>query len=223
LIERLNKNDISSSLIYSRVLSSNVDIAKIWLDKPKILDSVTNGDGPDTFYLIKNSDNIFVAVVFDMIRDLHWFVHPDFRGNGYLTHALKSIIIPHLFLSRDEQRITIKEIEIGEINFAASEKVALKSGFKSHGGGEYLLIKNNSISESYTTGENSSMSYERVDVLKRHINYLSRSLWAIQTELEMKFGESEYTNKLKDLKTQIRNHTWKLEDFYWETKNKELL
>ena len=40
LLERLNKNDTSSSLIYCRPLSSNVDFAKIWLDKPKLTDSV---------------------------------------------------------------------------------------------------------------------------------------------------------------------------------------
>jgi hypothetical protein len=39
--------------------------------------------------LIKNNENIFVAIVFDMKRDLHWFVHPDFRGKGHLTEAMK--------------------------------------------------------------------------------------------------------------------------------------
>ena len=48
------------------------------------------------FYLIKNDENTFVAIVFDMIRDLHWFVHPNYRGNGYLTKAMKHthMIIP---------------------------------------------------------------------------------------------------------------------------------
>ena len=54
LLEKLNKNDESSSLIYRRPLSSNVDYAKIWLDKPKLTDNVTSSDGPNVFYLIKN-------------------------------------------------------------------------------------------------------------------------------------------------------------------------
>ena len=89
LLEKLNKNDTSSSLIYYRPLSSNVDFAKIWLDKPKLTDSITSSDGPDVFYLIKNDENIFVAIVFDMIRDLHWFVHPDFRSNGHCRRRMR--------------------------------------------------------------------------------------------------------------------------------------
>ena len=57
-----------------------------------------------------------------------------------------------------------------------------------------------------------------IDELKKHINFLSRSLWTIQTEIEMKFGETDYSDELKDLVYQIRNHTWKLEDFYWNNK-----
>ena len=215
LIEKLNKNDTSSSLIYCRPISSNVDFAKIWLDKPKLTDSVTSYDGPDIFYLIKNNENIFVAIVFDMIRDLHWFVHPDFRGNGHLTEAMKNTILPHLFLTRDEQRITIKELEIGAANFEASEKVALNLGFVKSTDGEYFLSNDMFVTENYVIGENVPLSSDRIDELKKYINFLSRSLWTIQTEIEMKFGETDYSDELKDLVYQIRNHTWKLEDFYW--------
>ncbi len=215
LIEKLNKNDTSSSLIYCRPISSNVDFAKIWLDKPKLTDSVTSYDGPDIFYLIKNNENIFVAIVFDMIRDLHWFVHPDFRGNGHLTEAMKNTILPHLFLTRDEQRITIKELEIGAANFEASEKVALNLGFVKSTDGEYFLSNDMFVTENYIIVEDVPISSDRIDELKKHINFLSRSLWTIQTEIEMKFGETDYSDELKDLVYQIRNHTWKLEDFYW--------
>lgn len=221
LIEKLNKNDTSSSLIYCKPLSSNVDFAKIWLDKPKLTDSVTSSDGPDIFYLIKNNENIFVAIVFDMIRDLHWFVHPGFRGNGHLTEAMKNTIIPHLFLTKDEQRITIKEIEIGTDNFEASEKVALNLGFVKSADGEYLLSNENFVTENYNVGEDIPISSDKIDELKKHINFLGRSLWTIQTEIEMKFGETDYSDELKDLVYQIRNHTWKLEDFYWNNKNKD--
>ena len=218
LIEKLNKNDTSSSLIYCRPISSNVDFAKIWLDKPKLTDSVTSYDGPDIFYLIKNNENIFVAIVFDMKRDLHWFVHPDFRGKGHLTEAMKNTILPHLFLTRDEQRITIKELEIGAANFEASEKVALNLGFVKSTDGEYFISSDMFVTENYIIGENVSLSSDRIDELKKYINFLSRSLWTIQTEIEMKFGETDYSDELKDLVYQIRNHTWKLEDFYWNNK-----
>lgn len=223
LLEKLNRNDTSSSLIYCRPISSNVDFAKIWLDKPKLTDSVTSSDGPDVFYLIKNNENTFVAIVFDMIRDLHWFVHPDFRGNGHLTGAMKHTIIPHLFLNRDKQRITIKEYEIGTDNFKASEKVALSLGFVLGEDGEYFLTHDNLINENYNFGENTLLSPDRITELKKHINFLGRSLWAVKTELEMKFGETDYSEELMDLVHQVRSHTWKIEDFYWNTENKDKL
>ena len=220
LLEKLNKNDESSSLIYRRPLSSNVDYAKIWLDKPKLTDNVTSYDGPDVFYLIKNDENTFVAIVYDMIRDLHWFVKNDFRGNGHLTKAMEHTIIPHLFLSRNEQRITIKEFEIGKDKFNASEKDALNLGFEKIADGEYLLSNDKYITENFNFGENTYLSPNEIDVLKKHINFLGRSLWTIQTELEMKFDKTNYSEELMDLVNQIRNHTWKLEDFYWSIENK---
>ena len=59
LLERLNQNDTSSSLIYLRPLNANVYFAKIWIDKPQLTDSVTNSDDPSNFYLVKNNENIF--------------------------------------------------------------------------------------------------------------------------------------------------------------------
>lgn len=220
LLEKINENDESSSFIYRRPLSSNVDYAKLWLRKPKLTDSITSSDGPDVFYLIKNDENIFVAIVFDMIRDLHWFVHPDFRNNGHLTKAMIHTIIPHLFLSRDEQRITIKEIEIGKDNFKASEKVALNLGFVKIADGVYLLLNDNLITEKCNFGEDTFLSPKRIDELKKHINFLGRSLWTIQTELEVKFDKTDYSEELLKLVHQIRSHIWKLEDFYWSIKSK---
>lgn len=219
LLLRLNNNDKTSSLIYLRPLNTNVDFAKIWIDEPKLTDSVTNSDGPDNFYLVKNNENIFVAIVFDMKRDLHWFVLPDYRGLGYLTKALKHSIIPHLFSSRDKQRITIRENEIGKDNFTASEKVALSLGFTEYENGEYLLSNELYTTHNENLGQDTKLSYDRIDELKKHINYLGRSLWAIQTEIEMNFGNTDYSEELEELVGKIRSHTWKLEDFYWESKS----
>ncbi|PQA94988.1 hypothetical protein SAMN05421796_101791 [Chryseobacterium piscicola] len=219
VLSRLNNNDKKSGLIYLRPLNANVDFAKIWIYEPKLTDSITNSDGPDNFYLVKNNENIFVAIVFDMKRDLHWFVLPDYRGMGYLTQALKHSILSHLFLSRDEQRITIKENEIGKDNFKASEKVALILGFTTYKDGEYLLSNEKYTIEDKSLGEDTQFSYDRIEELKKHINYLGRSLWAIQTEIEMKTGNTDYSEELKELVDQIRSHTWKLEDFYWNNKS----
>lgn len=218
LLSILNNNDKASGLIYLRPLSANVDFAKIWIEKLKETDSVTSSDGPDNFYLIKDDSNVFVSIVYDMWRDLHWFVLPEYRGMGHLTKALRQTIIPHLFLNRDEQRITINEIEIGKDNFKASEKVALSLCFTKgvDNDGQYFLSNKQYISEDFNFGRDSELSYERMIELKKHINYLGRSMWAIQTEIEMKLGQTDYSDKLKDLVSDIRNHTWKLEDFWWQ-------
>lgn len=217
LLEGLNENNQISSLIYRRPLSSNVDFAKIWDDIPKLTDSVTSSDGPDNFYLIKNAENVFVAIVYDMVRDLHWFVLPEYRGMGHLTNSLKQTIIPHLFLMREEQRITINEAEMDKDHFTASEKVALRLGFikSDDNDDEYYLSNNCANSEDFNFGNDSEISYDRMNELKKHINYLSRSLWTIQTEIEMKLGQTDYSDELKDLVHELRNHTWKLEDFWW--------
>ena len=219
LLSRLNNNDKTSGLIYLRPLKANVDFAKVWIHEPKLTDSITTSDGPDNFYLVKNSENIFVAIVFDMKRDLHWFVLPDYRGMGYLTQALRHSIIPHLFLSRDEQKITIKENEIGKDNFTTSEKVALTLGFTVQKDGEYLLSNDQYSMEDENLGEDTQFSYDRIKELKKHVNYLGRSLWAIQTEVEMKTGNTDYSEELKELVDQIRNNSWKLEDLYWNSKS----
>ena len=182
LLSRLNNNDKTSGLIYLRPLNTNVDFAKIWIDEPKPTDSVTNSDGPDNFYLVKNNENIFVAIVFDMKRDLHWFVLPDYRGMGYLTEAMKHSIIPHLFFSREEQRITIKENEIGKDNCKASEKVALILGFTAYKDGEYLLSNKQYTIEDHNLGENTQLSYDRIDELKKQRELKQKELSSLRAK-----------------------------------------
>lgn len=218
LLERLNQNETSSSLIYLRPLNANVYFAKIWIDKPQLTDSIKNSDGPSNFYLVKNNENLFVAIVFDMQRDLHWFVLSDYRGMGYLTTAMRDSIIPHLFLSRDEQRITIRENEIGKENFIASKKVAKSLGFTAFEDGEYFLSSSPNTIRHYNEGVDTQFTLQRISELKKQINYLGRSLWAIQTEVEMNLGNTDYSDELKDLVDQIRSHTSKLESFYWRKK-----
>lgn len=58
-----------------------------------------------------------------------------------------------------------------------------------------------------------------IQELRKQINYLSRSLWAIQTEVEMKLGISDYSEDLAELVHEIRSHTWKLEDAWWQSKD----
>ena len=127
LINRLNSN-IRQELFHIRPLTEKVVFAKVWTEKPKPTNRFGQNVGPNDFYFIKNEMGIYVAAVLDMVEDLHWYVLPEYRGKGYLTSALKEVILFHLFKTRDKQRITISDL-IGENNFNASEKVALKVGF----------------------------------------------------------------------------------------------
>lgn len=50
------------------------------------------------------------------------------------------------------------------------------------------------------------LAKDRVNVLRKQVNYIARSLLAIQTELEMKMGVCDYTEELKELASNIENH-----------------
>ena len=219
LISRLN-NGTSRDLIQLRPLSETVDFAKVWIKRPKLSDEIIHSDGPYKFYFIKNNRNTYVATVLDMVRDLHWFVAKKYRKNGYLTTGMRSYILPHLFLNREEQRITVDRKQIGLENFKASEKIALNLGFIKTGDNEYLLKRPNYIADKINYGRNSEISEKRIEELRKKINYIGLSLWLIQTEIEMKYRIDYYTEELRELVGMIRTHTWKLEDKCWEYKRK---
>lgn len=215
LLNDLNTNNKkTNSLFYLRPLSLNVDFAKIWISKPKMTDNISSADGFKKFYLIKNSTNFYIAVVLDMYSDLHWYVSPEFRNNGFLINAMKEVILSHLFLNRDEQRITVAEKEIG-IDYAnASSKIALKLGFIKGNDNEFFLSSDKYASRIVNLGDNTKLSEERMIALRNEINYLGRSLWTIQTEIEMKLGLSDFSEDLSEMVQLIRSYSWKFEQFY---------
>ena len=221
LIKRLNSSN-SNELIHLRPLSKHVDFAKVWTEKPRTTDNISYPDCAYNIYFIKNEKGLYIATVLDMNHDLHWLVLKEHRGNGYLTNALRKTILPHLFQDRDEQRVTINEYHIGSSNYNSSEKVAINLGFvkteEKEDKNEYLLSKENYKSIPYNDGVNTEITEDRLNVLKKQINYLSRSLWVIQTEVEMKLGDSDYSEELLELVKEIKKHTYKLEDAWWQNK-----
>lgn len=214
LIDRLNANK-TQGLFHLRTLTDRVEFAKVWVDKPKPTDNISPPDGPYSFYFIKNDNGFFVSVVLDMWNDLHWFVLPKFRRNGHLTKAMREVILFHIFQDRQEQRITIKESQIGSKNFKASENVAKNLGFIKNGkdiDSEYILTKDKYQTENQIDGQNTEISEGRIKELKKQINFLARSLWVIQTEIMMKLGDTDYADELKELVGEVKKHTWKIED-----------
>lgn len=217
-IDRLNKNK-TDGLLHLRPLSATVDFAKIWTKKPKPIDDISFPDGPKKFYFIKNLDGIFVATVYDMDWGLQWFVDTKHRRNGHIVKAMKETILFHLFQDREEQRITINKNEIGEKNFIASQKVALELGFVKTDNNDYMLSKSKYHTDKSIFGQNTQLTEGRIKELKRQVNYLGRSLWVIQSEIEMKLGDTDYAKELKKLVDEIKIHTLQLEDAWFESIN----
>ena len=92
LIDSLNAGQMSDR-VYISSLTPKVDYARAWLEQ--------RADGtPDRhsyeFYLIRDSDGLYVGAVLDMDYDLHVFVKPSHRKRGHLCTALDETILPRL-------------------------------------------------------------------------------------------------------------------------------
>lgn len=211
LIDKLNKGK-TNGLIHLRSLSESVDFAKVWLKAPKKSDSITSPDEPYSFYFIKNEEGVYVAAVLDMSNDLHWFVQRKYRKKGYLTSAMRQVILPHLFQDRDSQRITIEESQIGQKNYLSSKRVAIQLGFVEGNDEGEFYITSDKVNRDVIWGEDRLFSADRLEQLKREVNYLGKSLWLIQSEVEMNLGESDFTRKLLNLAREVRSSAIRLED-----------
>lgn len=218
LLDRLNKGKFNG-LIHLRPLSNTVNFGKVWTKVIKKTDRIFNLDGPGNFYFINNDDGVFVAAVLDMNTDLHWFVNSKFRNKGYLTNAMKDTILPHLFQSRDRQRVTIDENSIGRKNYLSSRNVALNLGFTQDiNGCEFFIDADKVNCNLLFSGENRLLPKDRLEQLMKEVNYLGRSLWLIHSEIEMNLGESQFTEELLDLAKEVRTYASKFEDAWWDCK-----
>jgi hypothetical protein len=209
LIRKLNTGK-TNELIFLRPLSKTVDFAKVWFEKPLHTDSIYTYPQPDNFYFIKNGNGFYVGAVYDANSDLLWFILPEFRKQGHLTKAMKEIIIAHLFQNRGQQRITINENKIGLKNFKLSEKVANSLGFKKvnieNGKAEYILVADDNIKKTDVSGTNTKITEERKETIRKQINFVARSLWLIQTELELKMGQDDNSDELKYFVEEIHKY-----------------
>ncbi len=217
-IDRLN-NKKGQESIFIRPISETVEIGKVWCELPKINNSISNSSSY-RFFFIKNNLGIYVSAVLDMNSDLHWYVLPKERKKGMLTTALKETILPYIFYEREEQRITIK-LEIGEENYANSKSVALKLGFNptNEQQTEFLLRKTEfDWSCENLNEQNSQIGNERVQVLRKRVNYASQILRKVSDELLMAYEDD---NELLELSKEVKSHTWKIEDLMWENEKSE--
>lgn len=210
IIQTLNAGS-NDGLIHLRALSDDVDLAKVWIDKPSLSDSATKTHCPSNFYFIKRNGKYIGAVEDRYTTNLHWYISEGYRGKGYLTLALKEIILPHLFQDRNEQRVTIEKSELN-IFFESSEKVTISLGFEKNGDNEYLLKKENFNSDELMIRNLEPLDKSRVDELKRVFNYLGGTLLLIQSEVEIKTGESVYSEDLKKLAQDVLSYVHRIDD-----------
>ncbi len=213
LLYKLNHNK-TRGLIHLRPLSETVDYGKVWIDQPRPTDDIDLFGYPFNFYFIKNNQGIYVATVLDMTRNLHWFVLPRFRQQDHLTKALKETILFHIFQDREEQKITIDENISRYKTFLASKKVAINVGFEKtySNKNEYILTKDKYKTDKYFNGLNTELSEERIEDIKKRINFIYRSLWLVQTEIEMKLGNIDYADELKELTDEVFKHIRRFEN-----------
>lgn len=222
LINTLNRGQRKEH-VFIRKLTDTVDLVKVFKDNPFIYDSINFNDLiPDTFYCIKNN-NQYVGIVYDMCSDLHWFVKKEHRGNGYLTNALKQIILPFILQERDEQRITISLYGIGRQNFEASKKVAVNVGFCLHSElnekYEYVLKYDDLDELDGIEGINMNLSKDELKKIAQKVFFYTKKLIRIQTNLEMCYGSGDETIfEFKERIEKIKYMTTRIEDIWYDYK-----
>lgn len=217
-INRLNQGKASES-IFTRQISKNVEVAKVWQKQPKTTDSIIGNFSSYTFFFIKNESNKYIGAILDMYQDLHWYIVPSSRKQGYLTTALEEAILPYLFYEgRENQRITIERNAIGEKNYLNSKRVALKLGFKAINEveTEFELKQTdfNWDNENYKE-INSEIKSERFEELRKRAFYAYRTLYKISDELLMTVDDDK---ELKEVADEVRKYTCKIADLEWENK-----
>ena len=220
-IYRLNNGKATES-IFTRQIGKNVDVAKVWTEQPKITDSIVGNFGSYRFFFIKNEINKYVGAVLDMYQDLHWYIIPKSRKQGYLTKALKESILPYLFYDeRERQRITIDKYAIGEKNYLNSKNVALKLGFKAINISETEFeLKQSDFNwdDENLIEINSEINSERFKQLRERAFYAFKILYKISDELLMKVNDDK---ELKEVADEVRKYTWRIEDIEWENIEKK--
>ncbi len=195
--------------IFLRQLTREVFYAKVWDPLPE---ETTSTDSAFLMYFIRNATE-FVGAVVDMgKRDLHWFVSPKHRKQGYLTTAMTEVILPHLFESRDTQSVTFDGADTTE-HKNNSMNVARAMGFNYKDDG-YKISKLDVKPFSEVELFNGLKPNEkRLAEMKIRLNRAKNYLYAVEDEVFMATGVELNTS---DIASKVTDKILKLEDTYWD-------
>lgn len=224
LIDRAN-GQAGEQVLFVRPLTDSVYWAKAWEQAP-VLYKHTAPDTGYSLYLIRSRERQYVGIVLDMgPENLHWLVQPAFRKQGYLSTALRDVILPHLLQDRATQRITLSR-NYGEEEFEASNHVARAVGFVPEPPGEH--DEESQVAMRYTPadwnalpvfeGRNQPLSDTRLSELKQHFAYHANCLRVLRGEVLTQLGESDFTEHMHDLARQVHSLGIETEDTNWDAK-----
>ncbi|UFH34432.1 GNAT family N-acetyltransferase [Flavobacterium acetivorans] len=188
IINILNRNPNYKNCI-KHLISKNVDFAHIWIENSRLKHS------PKPFFLIKK-DTKYVGAVLDMKIDLHWVILPEHRKNGYLTTALKEAIIPYLFsvVEREELKISINGLEIGNENYDNSLSTALKVGFKKVDDTTYILEERDfDFSNEELDIKYKGLADDEIEGICKELNAIAKKVSIINSKIELSMGQSPST------------------------------
>lgn len=167
-------------------IGKNVELAHIWYK-----DGFSDSHIPDTYFLIKENDK-YVGAVLDMTHDLHWVILPKYRKRRHLSTALKQVILPHILkkMRRVEQKISIKQNEIVEINYQNSLKVASNVGFKILDE-ENLVFDYNSLDckNDELDYQYKGLTKEELDKQINELQKIAKEINKISSKIEFAFGK----------------------------------
>lgn len=167
-------------------IGKNVELAHIWYK-----DGFSDSHIPYTYFLIKENEK-YVGAVLDMTHDLHWVILPKYRKKGYLSKALKQVILPHILDETDrlEQKISIKRYQIGDTNYQNSLKVALSVGFKQIDEENLVFDYNSLDEEEYQLNyQYKGLTKEEVDKQINELQKIAKKLNKISSTIEFAFDK----------------------------------
>jgi RimJ/RimL family protein N-acetyltransferase len=215
LLSSLNRGQ-SQSLTFNRPLLANVELAHHWTERKGAVVEKKVPDGSYTFYLIREFESgPYIGLVYDAgPSNLHWYSLPEYRGKGYLSQALRSVILPHLFQdNRELQKITINRNMLTEENFEASVRLAKSAGFEFTEEKADILqyqIEGKAFDNfKYIDGELSDLTDVRAEEIRSEISAHITLLEVLHSELTMKLGATEeidvINNDLKCLRLKFNS------------------